>query len=181
MITYHDISAALMGIGVIDAEKILHHCRKIDKMNAWILNKRYLLSEEESALITTYTYGGKDDSEPPCRKLNRALWSDDVQEQFSNAKSYLRILLRALRKLPRTFPKTLYRGIKIDKHEYNIGEELMWKGFSSSSPVSLRTGPVRHFPMNTKTRNTEGTLFEIRETWGYNVSDFSMHCAEQGQ
>lgn len=178
MITYHDISTALMGIGVIDAEKILHHCRKIDKMNAGILNKRYLLSEEESALITTYTYGGKDDSEPPCTKLNRALWSDDYQGQFSNAKSYLRILLRALRKLPRTVPTTLYRGIKNDNHEYNIGEELMWKGFSTVSP---RMRQVRYFLMNTKTGNIEGTLFEIRGTWGYNVSDFSMYRAEQGQ
>ena len=177
------ISTALDGVGVANHETILRECKKAIKPNRDVLRKRYLHSEEEAVLITTYTYSEDnvgDEENTPYRKLNKMLWSDNSQEQIDqidNPKSYLRLLLRALRKLPRTMPQTLYRGIKND-HEYEIGKELTWKGFSSTS-TSMRA--TKFFLTNKDTGKVEGALFEIRGMWGYRISDFSKFPTEQGK
>ena len=104
------------------------------------------------------------------------LWKDKAQEQESNTRSYLRMLLRAIRKLSRTKPQTLYRGIKEHKQKYTVGEELLWKGFSSTSTSMEAT---RTFLTSNDTGRADGTLFEIRGMWGYRISDFSVFEGEQ--
>ena len=128
-------------------------------------------SKEEAILIVSYTYEAGKAS--PYKIINKKLRKGSIQDQLTNKKSYLRLLLRALRKLPRTKPQTLYRGIKDDKHEYKVGEEIEWKGFSSTS-TSMRA--TQNF-LKTK-ENVEKTLFEIRKVWGYNVSNFSKYAEE---
>ena len=180
-ITFDDISAALVEIGVTNLEAVLSDCKEVIKSNRKTLRKRYLHSEEEAVLITTYTYSEDnegDEENTPYRKLNTKLWDDNIQDQLDNPKSYLRLLLRALRKLPRTRPQTLFRGIKNYEHVYEIGEELIWKGFSSTS-TSMRV--TKLFLTNKVTRKVDGTLFEIRKMWGYNIFDFSEFRGERGK
>ena len=178
------ISTALDGVGVANHETILRECNEVIEPNRDVLRKRYIHREEEAVLITTYTYSeknGGDEENTPYRKLNSMLWSDNIQDQIDqidNPKSYLRLLLRALRKLPRTEPQTLYRGIKNDEHEYKIGKELLWKGFSSTS-TSMRA--TKFFLTNKDTGKVEGILFEVRAMWGYSISDFSKFPTEQGK
>lgn len=143
-----------------------------------MLNEKYLHSVEEALLVSSYTYEDEINVEnSPYRIINQMLWENKAQDQILDTKSYLRFLLRALRKLPRTSPKTLYRGVKNYKHTYNVGEELEWKGFSSTS-TSIRT--TQDFLIDEETLKVSGTLFEIRGIWGYNVSDFSLFPNEQG-
>lgn len=180
-ITYTDISTALKEIGVDSHESVLDECKKIVKLNRETLKSRFIHSEEEAVLVTTYTYGGgsnDDEENMPYRKLNKILWDDSIKDQKDKPKSYLRLLLRALRKLPRTKPQTLYRGIKVDGQEYEIGKELLWKGFSSTS-TSMRA--TKYFLTNKETGEVDGTLFEIRGMWGYRISDFSKFPKEQGK
>ena len=113
----------------------------------------------------------------PYRVINNKLWEDNIQDQVSNPKSYLSLLLQALRKLPRTKPQTLYRGIKNDEHIYSVGDELLWKGFSSTS---TSMGTTQSFLTDKETKKICGTLFEIRDMWGYDISDFSKYPKEQG-
>ena len=85
------------------------------------------------------------------------------------------MLLRALHKLPKTKPQVLYRGIRGDEHEYKVGEKIEWRGFTSTSTsmevaqVFLRIG-----------KKVKGTLFEIRNAWGYDIHGFSMFSNERG-
>ena len=169
-ITYDEIRSALEDIGVSDPEKVLEKCKETIKSKerwSWI-SKKYVLTEEEAVLISTYTYGeeGVSLDRFPYSIINKKLWGSRTKSQRSNPKSYLRLLLRALRKLPRTKPRTLYRGVWKTKYD------LMWKGFSSTSTSMKATKNVL---LN------KGTLFEIRDMWGYSISDFSEYPKEQGQ
>ena len=104
-ITYDAVSTALRDLGVENYEDVLKECKETIEENKDTLKNRYLHSEEEASLITTYTYGkNPEDEDTPYRKLNRMLWDDKAQEQERNSGSYLRMLLRVLRKLSRTRP-----------------------------------------------------------------------------
>lgn len=182
-ITYGDIRIALSEIGVNEPKKVLDMCAKCINDRWDIINKKYLHSKEEAALISTYTYGQDDGSKIkfPYQAINQILRGNDdrkAKEQMKNKKSYLRLLLRVLHKLPRTKPQTLYRGIKNVKHEYKVGKEILWKGFSSTSTSMEAT---IDFLTDKETKNIDGTLFDIRWIWGYNVSDFSVFSGENGK
>ena len=177
-ITEEDIAEALKRIGVKDPENVLIKCKKIVDRNKSGIKENYLQNKEETILITSYTHEDKVNMTSPYSIINKLLWENSIQDQFENKKSYLRLLLRALRKLPRTKPQTLYRGIKWDKHEYKVGEEIEWKGFSSTS-TNMRA--TQAFFTNDKTKKVEGTLFEIRNAWGYDIHDFSDYTDEEGK
>ena len=167
-ITYDEIRSALEGIGVSDPKEVFEECKETIKERWSWLSKKYVLTEEEAVLISTYTYGEKGVSLDrfPYRIINKKLWEGRIKGQTSDPKSYLRLLLRALRKLPRTVPQTLYRGV------WETEYKLMWKGFSSTTTSMEVTKGFLH---------NKGSLFEIRDMWGYSISDFSIYSDEQGQ
>ena len=175
IITEEDIYEVLKRIDVKDPESTLERCKEAIHINKDILSNYYLLSNEEALLIASYTYEGKANEASPYKIINKKLRERDIQDQLTNQKSYIRLLLRALRKLPRTKPQTLYRGIMRDKHEYKVGEEIEWKGFTSTS-TNMRATQI--FLRNRETRKVEGTLFEIRNAWGYDIHDFSGYIEE---
>lgn len=177
-ITYSLIWQSLSGIGVPDPNKVINECDGVVKRSWNVIRKRYMHTEEEAALVSIYTYEDDVKSEmSPYKIINKMLWEGNIQGQTSDPNSYLHLQLRAFRKLPRTKPQTLYRGIKNDKHEYSVGEELMWKGFSSSTTGMKVT---QDFLRDRTTQRICGTLFEIRNMWGYDVSAFSRYPSEQG-
>lgn len=177
---YGLIEESLRGIGIADPGKVIIECDKVIKRPWNVIKKRFLHSKEEAALVTIYTYEDKKNpGMSPYRIINKMLWEDtDIQSQMSDQNSYLRLQLRAFRKLPRTKPQTLYRGIKNDKHEYRVDEELGWKGFSSTSTSMKAT---QTFLEDKTTKKICGTLFEIRSMWGYDVSSFSKYPSERGK
>ena len=109
--------------------------------------------------------------------INKKLREGNPEDQLKGKKSYLRLLLRTLRKLPRTEKQTLYRGISSKLREYKIGERIKWKSFTSTS-TSMKV--TQAFLTDPRIRKVEGTLFEIRNEWGYNVADFSEFPDESG-
>lgn len=156
----------------------MEDCKITIEENKKVLHEKYLHSEEEAILIATYTQEKKtnpDDS--PYKIINQILWDNKAQDQIQNNKSYLHLLLRALRKLPRVKSQFLYRGINV-KDSYNVGDELEWKGFSSTSTSMKSTQMFLSDSRSTET-NYE-IMFEIRDMWGYDVSDFSMFSDEHG-
>ena len=176
--TIEDIFAALDEIGTKDTDTLLDSCKKTIETKWETINKNYALTKEEAVLITSYTYGGTSNVLSPYWIINKKLREDDTEDQLKSKKSYLRLLLRALRKLPRTKSQALYRGIKEDSYEYKVGEEIMWKGFSSTSTSMKAT---KHFLIDKATGEASGTLFEIQPTWGYDISEFSRHQNERGE
>ena len=162
----------------MNPENVLTGCEEVFNEKKVIIEKNNIHNKEEAILITSYTYEAGKGEVSPYRIINKKLRERDIQDQLTNKKSYLRLLLRALRKLPRTKPQTLYRGIKWDKHEYKVGEEIEWKGFSSTS-TNMRA--TQAFFTNDKTKKVEGTLFEIRNAWGYDIHDFSDYTDEEGK
>ena len=154
----------------MNPENVLTGCEEVFNEKKVIIEKNNIHNKEEAILITSYTYEAGKGEVSPYRIINKKLRERDIQDQLTNKKSYLRLLLRALRKLPRTKPQTLYRGITWDRHEYRVGEEIEWQGFTSTS-ISMKVTQV--FLTNQVTNKVEGTLFEIRDEWGYNVADFS--------
>ena len=161
-----------------DPEKVLRECKEVVEKNKNIIEKNYLLSKEEAIIIATYTYEDEIKDNSSYRIINKKLWNDMAQDQLTDNKSYFCLLLRALRKLPRTKPQTLYRGIRGDEHKYKVGEEIEWKGFSSTS-TSLRV--TQDFLKNDKIKKVEGTLFEIRNAWGYDLRELSFFSNEEGR
>ena len=158
--------------------KALNDCKTIVERNKVIIERNYILNYEEAVLVTSYTYEDKTNGMSPYRIINKKLREGKAQDQLTGKKSYLRLLLRALRKLPRTKPQTLYRSITKDKHEYKVGEEIPWQGFTSTS-TSMKV--TQAFLTNKETNKVEGTLFEVRNEWGYNVADFSQFPDEAGK
>ena len=155
----------------------MEDCKKTVKGNTKVIKNNYLLSKEESIIVTSYTYEDEKNMTSPYRIINDKLRDDKADDQLEGKKSYLRLLLRALRKLPRTELQTLFRGIKKDKHKYTVGEKIKWKGFTSTS-TSMKV--TQAFLTDPRIRKVEGTLFEIRNEWGYNVADFSEFPDESG-
>ena len=164
-------------LGAKDPETIIEICKRVVKTNKINIEKKCILSNEEAVLIASYTYENKPYRElSPYIIINKKLWDDNTEDQLTNKKSYLHLLLRALRKLPRTKPQTLYRGITKDKHDYKVGEEVEWKGFTSTSTSMKVTQDFL-----TAEGKVEGTLFEVRDEWGYSVADFSQYPKEEGK
>lgn len=140
------------------------------------ISTKYLHSKEEAILVTSYTVEDNANNTSPYRIINEKLRYGKYQDQVDAEKSYLRLLLRALRKLPRTAPRTLYRGERT-RYKNQKGSIVNWYGFSSTSTSMKAT---QNFLTNQDTGRIEGTLFEIRDEWGYNVSDFSEYPDEEG-
>ena len=175
-ITEEDIVEALKEIGVKDPEKVLKDCKKVVDENRSIIEKSHLQNREEALLIISYTHEDKINKTSPYRIINKKLRERDIQDQLTNKKSYLCLLLRALRKLPRAKPQTLYRGIKYDEHEYEIGETIKWKGFSSTSTSMRATQAFLKIK-----GKVDRTLFEIKNCRGYDIHDFSDYADEEGK
>ena len=168
----------MKNLGVKVPVQVLIDCKSIAERNKFSIEKNYILNNKEAIIVSSYTYEDKANGTSPYKIINEKLREDNTQDQFTSKKSYLCLLLRALRKLPRTRPQTLYRGIKWDTHEYEVGEEIVWQGFTSTS-TSMKV--TQTFLANDKTKKVEGTLFEVRNEWGYNVADFSQYRNEEGK
>ena len=176
-ITEKYIVEALKEISVNDSAQVLMDCKEVVDENKDVIEENYLQNKEEATVIASYTYEAGKDETSPYRIINDKLWENSTQDQLINKKGYLRLLLRALRKLPITKPQTLYRGITLGGHEYKVGEEIVWKGFSSTS-TNMKV--AQNFLKIKEAKRVEGTLFEIRNVWGYDVRDFSRYTEEEG-
>ena len=95
---------------------ILDKCkRRIDPEFNKIKKNYEKITKEDAYIICSYTCEAKERNYSPYRILNQKLVSDDRRNDLTNISKYLYILLKALRKLPRYYPKNkyLYRSLSI--------------------------------------------------------------------
>ena len=96
-------------------KNILNNCKiDIDKKFTEIKKKYQNITKEDAYIICSYTCESEDRNYSPYRLLNQNLVKDNRQNGIRNISKYLYILLKALRKLPRYYPKEkkyLYRCI----------------------------------------------------------------------
>lgn len=171
-ITDEDILESLKQLGVKDPLGVLTDCKNFIEERWNSPENKYILSREEAILVSSYTYEDAINFTSPYSIINNKLWCNNIGDQISFKKSYIRLLLRSLRKLPRTYGKTMYRGVDIPGSAYKVGDTVVWEGFSSTS-LSMKL--TQSFLRDKETDLVRGTLFEICDGWGYSVSNFSEY------
>lgn len=140
-------------------------------------------TEEDAAALAMYTYElGKQNYESnPYRIINKSLAeiSRDTAG-IQKARGLLYLVMTALRKLPRVTGKDLHRGLKgevnIDKNHYFEGNIITWSALTSTSPDMKVT---RSFlAKESVSGNAMGTLFIIKNGWGYDIQPYSAFPGE---
>ena len=159
---------------------ILDKCkRRIDPEFNKIKKNYEKITKEDAYIICSYTCEAKERNYSPYRILNQKLVSDDRRNDLTNISKYLYILLKALRKLPRYYPKNkyLYRSLSIKvnltKDPYNEkvkpyikGNIKTFWGFTSALPDPK----VIHSFLK------EGTIFILGgDIWGYDIELFNYY------
>ena len=169
-------------------DRIVDKCKKkISPKLKEIQNKYNEITEEDALIICSYTYELKEEEYNPYRILNKNLSSKDRENGVTNISKYLYILLKALRKLPRYYPKNniLYRCLndQVDlsqgnnnKVSYKIGNKKTFWGFTSTS-----LDPKESYNFLKKEEgNKTGTVFSLNgDIWGYNIDLFSYYPLEK--
>lgn len=171
-ITEKDILESLHHLGVKDPQSALSECKGLVDDKWYSPENRYILSREESIQVSTYTYEDMDYDTSPYSLINKKLWNNDFEDQIKHRKSYLRLLLRAIRKLPRVYGKTVYRGVVTNSTNCKVGDTIVWNGFSSTS-LSMKS--TQTFLKDNETDLVKGVLFEVHGGWGYSISNFSKY------
>ena len=139
-------------------------------------------TEEDAAAVAMYTYdfGSNEFESNPYRIVNKSLVGRNYAA-LQKASGLLYLVMAALRKLPRTTGRTLYRGVRnevnLDEDHYYEGNVIAWTALSSTSPDM---NAVKDFLANgSSTGNASGTLFIIEGAWGYNVQPYSLFPDEE--
>ena len=166
-------------------KNILNNCKiDIDKKFTEIKKKYQNITKEDAYIICSYTCESEDRNYSPYRLLNQNLVKDNTQNGIRNISKYLYILLKALRKLPRYYPKEkkyLYRCIaykvclKKDPNNkklvpYANGNKKTFWGFTSTSSDSKLTLSF----LNKEGNMSSGTIFILGgDIWGYDIELFN--------
>ena len=129
-------------------DDILNKCKNRIEPDFEIIKKKYEnITKEDAYIICSYTCELKERKYSPYRILNQNLVSDDRKNGVLNISKYLYIFLKALRKLPRYYPKNnyLYRCLTVKVNiskdpnkekmvPYISGNIKTFWGFTSTSP-----------------------------------------------
>ena len=173
------------GMPVDKAERVATICATAGR-NAQIAGKLFgTFTEADAAAVSMYTFdfGAEDFENNPYRVINKALTGTENPESI---RGLLFIMMSALRKLPRSQGRMLYRGVRenVRKDMYREGSVVMWQGFSSTSPDMKKTkdflSAEEELVMTSDSeRLVSGTLFIIEGGWGYDVQPFSLFPDEE--
>ena len=147
---------------------------------------------EDAAAVALYTldFGPNGYAYNPYRLINRALirTTEELKTKGINAEEAMKTtgvgrlaltVMQALRKLPRTTGRTLYRGLReaVDTSTYMEDEVVVWHGLSSTSP-DIKA--VKAFlAKGSKSGKASGTLFVIENGWGYDLQPYSLFPDEE--
>ncbi|KAH3743250.1 Protein NLRC3 [Pelomyxa schiedti] len=168
---------ALTEAGIPQIELVLQSCTQFLKN---ILPKHFqescFLSLEDALGLIVYTYEFSSPelvSKNPSTLLNQCL-QERNKEKIRSVRGLLYLLLLALRKLPRVGHNcVLYRGVtrRLPTSEISVGQTLTWHCFTSTTTDISSTKQLLS--------ETSGTLFVIRNCWGYNIQPFSFSPGNQ--
>jgi len=175
------LAEAAREAGIRDADAVAAKClRKAQMDKSAGLYDAYELDVEDAATILMYTAdrGGDLHEWSPYLVINQALDTRDPQLLFAT-RHLIWKLLAALRKLPRVYGKSLFRGITKELH-YSKGETVCWHRFTSTT---LDLAVTKNFMAMAAGAGSEakGTIFLMssHECWGYDIRPFSFFPAEE--
>ena len=165
---------------------LLDKCKQtIDKNYSKIKKKYNNISEKNAYIICAYTIESMEKKYSVYRILNKNLVTTDIQKGIENISKYLYLFLRALRKLPRYYPKKpnkyLYRFIpykvSLSKDPFNenlvpyiVGNKKTFWGF-----ISVSANPKTTYnSLKYEEKMKEGTIFSLGgDIWGYDIGLFN--------
>ena len=135
------------------------------------------ISIDDAAIIAMYTFdfGTGNFERNPCTIINNSI----KENGLDNAGVLARLLLVALRKLPRCGDRELHRGTsyKVEASKYMIGKIVTWPTFSSASPDMES---IKKYLTNTsKEWKPSGMMFIICGAWGYDIQPYSFRPDDQ--
>ena len=163
---------------------ILNQCKQRIDSNFEKIRKKYAnITKEDAYIICSYTCESKEMGYSPYRILNQNLVLDDRRNGVRNISKYLYLILKALRKLPRYYPKNkhLYRclTVKVKLNQdpnnknfipYTGGNIKTFWGFTSTTTDAVTS---YSFLKGTEKAKT-GTIFVIGgDIWGYDIEVFN--------
>ena len=175
------LAEAAREAGIRDAEAMARKClMRAQQDQASGKYDKYELDVEDAATILMYTAdrGGDLHRFSPYLVINQALESRDPKLLYA-ARHLIWKLLTALRKLPRLYEKTLFRGLPKEL-SYKRGESVCWHRFTSTT---LDMAVTKGFMAKEGgTGEAAGTIFLMPcgdECWGYDLRAFSFFPGEE--
>ncbi|KAH3765221.1 hypothetical protein Pelo_2912 [Pelomyxa schiedti] len=135
------------------------------------------IEEAAAILLYTFDFGSTSKVENPYALVNTALVTRNILK-MRNVRDFLWLLLSALRRLERVQYPLLYRGItkRVDVNKYHRSSTVIWHTFcSTTTDMQVTQG----FLTDKVTKETSGTLFVVRDAWGYNIQKYSFMPGEQ--
>ncbi|KAH3732999.1 Protein NLRC3 [Pelomyxa schiedti] len=163
---------AVVQAGVPRAEEVVETCVAFAaKVPTEVIDQGLFLTTEDVATIALYTYdfGPEMECYNPQYLLNLSL-TEKTEKTLSSTCGLLQLLLTSLRKLPRVAESLLYRATKESASVFNVGDEIRWDPFTSVHRDICT--PKRS--LGDPTKGYSGTLFIIRNCWGYDLEKFSF-------
>jgi hypothetical protein len=152
---------------ITDLEQFLFNCEFFaEQLNDSVLTK------DEAAAVRLYTMEWNPREESLYFKLNQAL-RERNRECLKPYLNYLRLLLKALLKLPRKPADTiLWRGVSVNLSDQYIKSKMkIWWGISSTT---LNMQALSNF-----LGDGEKTLFSIQTNWGVDIGKYSAFPSEE--
>ena len=147
--------------------------RQIKSAKDMLKDRPKNLSEDEAAAIMLYTTSSTRHEKCVSSILNEALRSNNRQE-LEPWFLYLKLLFVALDRLPTMTNRRLFRGIKKDvSNFYQVGQRVIWLGFSSCS-TKKDVAEREEFFGNTGKR----TMFIIDSNSAKSIDKYSYYINE---
>ena len=163
---------------------ILNQCKQRIDSNFEKIRKKYAnITKEDAYIICSYTCESKEREYSPYKILNQNLVLDDRRNGVRNISKYLYLILKALRKLPRYYPKNkyLYRclTVKVNLNKdpnkknfipYIAGNIKTFWGFTSTTTDAVTSYSF----LNSIEKIKTGTIFVLGgDIWGYDIELFN--------
>ena len=174
------LSTALEVLGVPAAETVAAACAQhVECMQSLPQAMPMTLASYITALTYVPEQGGDDAA--PSQRLYRALLGDDAGG-LEQAKPFLFGLVSALRVLPRTCFRALYRVVArpVDTTStmYRKGAIIAWASFVSTTPSQTHARALAKEAASTGT--TQPTVYSLTgdHIWGYDITPYSFNHAE---
>lgn len=171
------LPTALEALGVPAAETVAAACAQhVECMQSLPQAMSMALAGYITAL--TYVPGQGGDDAAPSQRLYRALLSEDAGE-LEQAKPFLFGLVSALRVLPRTRFKALYRVVvRPTSTVHRKGAIIAWASFVSTTPSQTHARTLAKEAASTG--DAMPTVYSLTgdHVWGYDITPYSLARGE---
>ncbi|KAH3743499.1 hypothetical protein Pelo_15094 [Pelomyxa schiedti] len=173
---------AVVDAGIAHAEEVIEACVEracsISEADCFDMN----IEERCAVVLYTFDFGPEESDKNPYCVINKALYTRSTL-MLRKMRGLLYLLLAGLRKMPRvacSATERLYRGIttrvSVDQNHYRRGNRITWHSFTSTS---LDMEVTKNFLTNKETGVCAGSLFFLKNSWGYDLQAFSFVPSER--